>query len=213
MDSGLIALGAAVVGVAGTLLATVLSQRMVARVQAAQFEREQRVAQIGWLREQELAELNRRRESYAATNAAYTRYRVVLMYFLWLVHKAQVTSDERAALEEARHALHAAFAEAQMIASRVVLVELDVMNRALSETYRRTLRLDEGDPDPDGSFEEIHAELIGLGDRWERMRSVMRTDLGVDAPGVAVAPAPAPAPGPAPSRPAPARPPEPESAP
>lgn len=91
VDNGLIALGAAVVGVAGTLLATVLSQRMMARVQAAQFDREQRVAHARWLREQELAELARRRVCYAASNAAYRRYRIALMYFLWLVHKAQVT--------------------------------------------------------------------------------------------------------------------------
>ncbi|WP_328298703.1 hypothetical protein OG389_13410 [Streptomyces sp. NBC_00435] len=181
MDNGLIALGAAVVGVAGTLLATVLSQRMLARVQAAQFDREQRGAHARWLREQEVAELDRRRVCYAAANTAYRRYRIALMYFLWLVHKAQVTPQERAAVEEARNAHHAAFAEAQMIASAAVLAELDLMTVALSEAYRRTMRLEEGDPAPGGSFEEIHAELLRLTEGWTGMRGVMRADLGVDA--------------------------------
>ncbi|MFE2284006.1 hypothetical protein ACFXDJ_07535 [Streptomyces sp. NPDC059443] len=185
MDNGLIALGAAVVGVAGTLLATVLSQRMVAGVQAAQFEREQRVAQARWLREQELAEQARRRDCYTAANAAYRRYRIALMSFLWLVHRARATAEDRAALEESRNAHHAAFAEAQMIASAAVLGELDLMTRTLAETYRRTLRLEEGDPAPDGSFEEIHAELVGLWELWENMRDAMRADLGVAGPGAA----------------------------
>lgn len=180
MDNGLIALGAAVVGVAGTLLATVLSQRMVAGVQAAQFDREQRVARERWLREQELAEQARRRDCYTAANAAYRRYRIALMSFLWLVHRAQVTAEERALLEEARRAHHSAFAEAQMVASGTVLAELDLMTKTLAGTYHRTLRLGEGDPTPDGSFEEIHAELLALWARWEHMRDAMRADLGVD---------------------------------
>ncbi|MFE4634708.1 hypothetical protein ACFRJ1_15215 [Streptomyces sp. NPDC056773] len=181
MDSGLIALGAAVIGVAGTLLATVLSQRMLARVQAAQFEREQQVDRTRWLREQELAELARRRECYAAANAAYRRYRIALMSFLWLAHRSQVTPEERAALEEARNGHHAVFAEAQMTASAAVLAELDSMTRGMARAYARTMRLAEGAPEPDGSFEEIHARLGDLTRRSDVMRGVMRADLGVEA--------------------------------
>ncbi len=190
MDSGLIALGAAVVGVAGTLLATVLSQRMLARVQAAQFEREQRVDRTRWLREQELAELARRRECYAAASAAYRRYRIALMSFLWLTHRAQVTPEERAALEEARNAHHAAFAEAQMIASAAVLAQLDTMTQGMARAYARTMRLAEGAPEPDGSFGEIHYRLRDLTGQAHVMRSVMRADLGVDAAPAADPPPP-----------------------
>ncbi|MGW5396465.1 hypothetical protein [Streptomyces sp. NPDC003952] len=184
MDSGVIALGAAVVGVAGTLLATVLSQRMLARVQAAQFEREQRVAQVGWAREQQLVERDRRRECYAATNAAYRRYRIALMSFLWVVHNAQddppaPPAAARAALEEARGGHHAAFAEAQMIASAAVLAELDSMTRGMAGAYARTMRLAEGAPGPGCSFAEIHAELLGLSERSDVMRGAMRADLGM----------------------------------
>lgn len=190
MDSGLIALGAAVVGVAGTLLATVLSQRMLARVQAAQFEREQRVDRTRWLREQELAELARRRECYAAANAAYRRYRIGLMSFLWLVHRSQVTPEERATLEEVRNVHHTVFAEAQMIASAAVIAQLDIMTRGMAGAYARTMRLAEGTPHPDGSFEEIHTRLTDLTQRADVMRAVMRADLGVDSTPVAERPSP-----------------------
>ncbi|MET9854004.1 hypothetical protein ABZY57_13760 [Streptomyces sp. NPDC006450] len=183
MDSGLIALGAAVVGVAGTLLATVLSQRMLARVQAAQFEREQQVDRTRWLRDQELAELARRRECYTAANAAYRRFRIALMSYLWAAHQQQADAQERAVVEEARSAHHTAFSEAQMIASAAVLVQLDLMTRRLAGVYARTMRLAEGQPEPDGSFEEIHAQLIDLTGHWEVMRDTMRTDLGVEAGG------------------------------
>ncbi|MCM1966197.1 hypothetical protein [Streptomyces sp. G1] len=190
MDSGLIALGAAVVGVAGTLLATVLSQRMLARVQAAQFEREQRVDRTRWQREQELAELARRRECYAAANAAYRRYRIGLMSFLWLVQRSQVTPEERATLEEVRNVHHTVFAEAQMIASAAVLAQLDIMTRGMAGAYARTMRLAEGTPHPDGSFEEIHTRLTDLTQRADVMRAVMRADLGVDSTPVAERPSP-----------------------
>ncbi|MGW0390793.1 hypothetical protein ACWDYJ_07810 [Streptomyces sp. NPDC003042] len=180
MGNALIALAAAIVGVTGTLLAPVLSQRLLARVQAEQFDRQQRTTHAQWLREREVAEQDRRRDCYMTANAAYRRYRVQLMNFLWLVHKGGVTPEARQEMEAARHAHHAAFAEAQMIASAPVLDELDAMTGALSETYRRTMRLEEGSPEPDGSFEEIHAELQRLWGRGDGLRGVMRTDLGVD---------------------------------
>lgn len=180
LGSALIGLAAAVVGVTGTLIASVLSQRHVARVQSEQFERQQRVAEAQWRREQHVAELARRREGYMNVNAAFRRYRTQLMNFLWHVHKGAVTPEAREVVEEARRDHHSVLAEAQMIASPAVLSELDEMTRTLSETYRRTMCLEEGNPDPDGSFEEIRADFARLWEQWETMRGVMRADLGVE---------------------------------
>ncbi|MCX4993762.1 hypothetical protein [Streptomyces sp. NBC_00568] len=164
---------------AGTLLATVVSQRMLARVQAQQFDREQRDAHARWLRDQELTELSRRRDCYTAANAAYRRYRIALMNFLWAVHRAQATPADRTAVEEARSGHHTAFAEAQMIASADVLAELDLMTKVLAGAHARTMRLADGVPEPDGSFEQIHAELVRITQRWVGMRGAMRSDLGL----------------------------------
>ncbi|MEU6929302.1 hypothetical protein [Streptomyces sp. NPDC046385] len=179
MGSALIGLAAAVVGVTGTLIASVLSQRLLGRAQSEQFERQQQVAAAQWHREQQLAELNRRRDAYMQVNASLRRYRTHLLNFLWTVHKGAVTPEARELVEEARRDHHSVFAEAQLIASAAVLAELDEMTKVLSEVYRRTMCLEEGRPDPDGSFDDIRTDFVRLWARWERMRGVMRTDLGV----------------------------------
>ncbi|MFD8633884.1 hypothetical protein [Streptomyces sp. NPDC059533] len=179
MENALLALAGAVVAVTGTLLAPILSQRVLGRVQAEQFDRQQRVAEAQWAREQRLAEVDKRRACYVTANSGYRRYRIEVMNYLWLVHKGEVTPAARAELEEARHAMHAAFAEAQMLASDTVLAELDAMTQRLAGAYARTLRLEEGRPVPSGSFEEIHDELRRMGDQWTDMRAAMRADLGV----------------------------------
>jgi len=112
-------------------------------------------------------------------NASFQRYRTHLMNFLWIVHKDVVTPDERELVEEARRDHHSILAEAQMVASAAVLVELDGMTNALSSVYRRIMCLEEGHPDPDGSFDEIRTDFVQLWERWEGMRAVMRADLGL----------------------------------
>lgn len=179
MGSALIGLAAAVVGVTGTLIASVLSQRHMARVQSQEFARQQQATEAQWHREQQVAELNRRRDGYMQVNASFRRYRTHLMNFLWDVHKGSVTPDARELVEEARRDHHSVFAEAQMVASPAVLVELDGMTTALSDVYRRTMCLEEGNPEPDGSFNNIRTDFVRLWERWEGMRTVMRADLGL----------------------------------
>ncbi|MFB6665268.1 hypothetical protein [Streptomyces sp. CS147] len=178
MGSALIGLAAAVVGVTGTLIASVLSQRLLARVQAEQFDRQQQSAEAQWRREQQVAELSRRRDGYMQVNASFRRYRTHLMDFLWTIQKGAVTPEARERVEEARRDHHATFAQAQLIASTAVLAELDGMTAALSEVYRRVMSLEEGTPDPDGSFEGLKSDFDRLWERWEGMRATMRTDLG-----------------------------------
>ncbi|MET8754600.1 hypothetical protein ABZW32_31565 [Streptomyces sp. NPDC004667] len=180
MDNALLALASAIVAVTGTLLAPVLSQRITARVQADQFDRQERLARAQWQRERRVAERERRRDCYVHANAGYRRYRVELMNHLWAVHRDEVTDEGRSALQEARHAMHSAFAEAQMIASDAVMAELDALTRELAGAYARTMRLERGSPSPRWGFDEILAALLDLGDAWVRARSVMRTDLGVE---------------------------------
>ncbi|MFJ6049083.1 hypothetical protein [Streptomyces sp. NPDC092307] len=156
---------------------------MLARIQAEQFDRQQRAADAQWVREQRVAEVEKRRACYVTANSGYRRYRIELMKYLWLVHKAEVTAQARADLEETRLSMHTAFAEAQMVASDAVLRELDAMTVTLAGAYRRILQLADGNPYPGWSFEEIQTELLQVGQRWKNMRGIMRADLGVD-PGI-----------------------------
>ncbi|GES29579.1 hypothetical protein San01_20660 [Streptomyces angustmyceticus] len=80
------------------------------RVQREHFESQQQVEAAQWVREQQVAELDRKRHCYLSVNAAFREYRTHLMNFLWLVHKGEVTPEAREVVEEARRAHHAAFA-------------------------------------------------------------------------------------------------------
>ncbi|MEU4038571.1 hypothetical protein [Streptomyces collinus] len=179
MSSAVLALVAAVFGVTGTLLAPVLSQRSQSRALEAEFERQQQATQAEWERERQNAGMEQRRSCYIATNAAFRRYRVQLMNYLWHVHRGQADEAASGELEAARCAHHDAFAEAQMVASDAVLVHLDELARALGASYRMTKSLEEGHPEPDGSFEEIEASLRCFWERWMEARNAMRVDLGV----------------------------------
>ncbi|MEU3407316.1 hypothetical protein ABZ766_25700 [Streptomyces sp. NPDC006670] len=179
MESTLVALAGTTIAVVGTLLAPVLSQRLLSRAQSDQFERQERVADAQWAREQRVAERDKRRECYVAANAGYRRYRVELMNHLWRVHKGEVTPVARAALDDARHTMHGAFAEAQMAASDPVLAELDAMAVTLARAYDRVMRLEEADTSSEEVFEEIRVMLLRANDQWIGMRAVMRADLGV----------------------------------
>ncbi|MDQ1068367.1 hypothetical protein [Streptomyces canus] len=179
MGSTAIALAAAVVGVTGTLLAPVLAQRSGAKTQEAEFGRQQQAAQAQWEREQQQAELALRRACYITTNAAYRRYRTEQMNYLWHVRRDRVTEALREQLEAARHAGHAALAEAQMVASPAVLAQLDDVGKLLSQGYRRIMCLEEGIPDEGDTFEVIGEYLVWIWERWEEMRAVMRADLGL----------------------------------
>lgn len=199
MNSWPLPLAIALIGMAGTLFAPLLTQRLVGRVQSEQFERQERIAESQWRRERAVAELDARRACYVAAMAGYRRYRIELMNFLWLVHKADATSEGavegvtegaaesraegRAGLEAARQAMHLAFAEAQLVGSEAVVAELDATTERLARVFYRILRLEEGDPEPDGSFELVKADLLGLGERWREMRAVLRADLETDVGG------------------------------
>ncbi|GHB40410.1 hypothetical protein GCM10010347_07500 [Streptomyces cirratus] len=185
MDNALLALAGTTIAVAGTLLAPVLSQRLVTRAETHRFDRQERAADAQWAREQQAVELDKRRECYVTSNAGYRRYRIELMKYLWLVHRGEVTVEARTALEEARHAMHASFAEAQMAASDAVLAELDSMSRTLAQIYDGVLRLEEDTAASGGSvesFEEMRAALLRVNEQWVVMRGAMRADLGVAPP-------------------------------
>ncbi|MFF3426658.1 hypothetical protein [Streptomyces sp. NPDC002602] len=181
MDNAWLALAGTTIAVAGTLVAPIVSQRLLAHAESDRHERQERAADAQWVREQRVVALDKRRDCYVNANSGYRRHRIELMKYLWLVHKRGDTAEERTALEDARHAMHASFAEAQMVASDSVLAELDALAQTLAHLYDRIMRLEEGDAAPDDSFEKIRTDLLRANAQWVIMRGEMRADLGVDS--------------------------------
>ena len=111
--------------------------------------------------------------------ATSRRYRVEIMNYLYKVKRETVDSAVRDELEDARRSYISSFAEAQMTASLQVLAMVDPFNAGLSRAYRSTKHLEDGEPELEGTFEEIEAYLHGLWSKWNSMRQAMQHDLDV----------------------------------
>ncbi|WP_371502205.1 hypothetical protein OG871_34455 [Kitasatospora sp. NBC_00374] len=170
------------VGVVGTLLSPVVTTRLSARLQRDQFDAQRALALDTHRQDGLRAQHAEKRACYVTLNAASRRYRVVQMNYLYAVEDGRLDDEDRRELEESRRAHGAAVAEAQMTAAPKVLDELETISGALSRSYRRIRRLESGQPEPDGSFDEVRAELLALWDEWKGLRDAMRLDLGVDRP-------------------------------
>ena len=55
-----------------------------------------------------------------------------------------------------------------------------VIRTEMAKGYRAVKHLEDNDPEPSGSFEEIESFLIELWSKWSDMRDSMRSDLGTE---------------------------------
>jgi len=109
------------------------------------------------------------------------RYRVELMNYLYAIHRKEVVDEQgKMDLEEARRSFTESFAEAQIIAPQEVLATIYVIREGTAKGYRDVKHLEDKDPEPNGSFEEIETFLNGLWIKWGDMRDSMRNDLGIE---------------------------------
>ena len=177
-DSGAILIAA--IGVLGTLVSPIVSQRLSARARHDEFEMQKSERlEARQLEQQQLAFANKR-SCYIALMANARRYRVEMMNYLYAAKSRTVDNDQRNELEAARRAYIMTSAEAQMTASLRVLAMIEAFNADLYKGYRATKHLEEGEPEPDGSFEETESFLTKLWDQWDDMREAMRQDLNIE---------------------------------
>lgn len=158
----------AVVGVLGTLLAPVLSQRLTARQRAD---------------EAQLAERRRRfeerRGAYTAMNRASRQFHTLLKDALHRLRDGVYTELERDQLEEARRDYRDRYAEAQMVVPERILDASRAVNQVLAEADAAVKRLDRGLARDGESAEASLLQLKGAEPRLVAMRQLMRADLGV----------------------------------
>ncbi|WP_353940751.1 hypothetical protein ABII15_03400 [Streptomyces sp. HUAS MG91] len=166
------ALFVAVVGVLGTLLSALLTQRAADRSRRREQERAERARALA-------REAEERRAGYVALNTASRQYLAALTDLVHTLLRAEDAPAVRQRLTEARDVHRDVYAEAQMRLPDTVLDLAGEITHALGTVYGRLRRLDDGDPRPGDSLDAARAEIDAL---WERMRVLrrgMRSDLGV----------------------------------
>ncbi|WP_435970400.1 hypothetical protein [Streptomyces sp. Qhu_M48] len=192
MGASWTALLIAVVGVAGTLGAALLTQSRADRTKRMELQAaaEQRREERGHAQELLLAEqarqgrhesLERRRACYITLNTAARQYLTEMTNHLHALGRNEGVASSLENLEAARLAYRDSYAEAQMIVPKVVSRPAGAAKERLNEAYGK-LRKYAGDPttyaEELSTMEaELHQEVwpyVGA------MKKAMRADLGVE---------------------------------
>ncbi|MEU8031213.1 hypothetical protein AB0C13_21660 [Streptomyces sp. NPDC049099] len=161
----------AVVGVVGTLLSALLTQRAAERSRQRERERAERARARA--REDE-----ERRTCYVALNTASRQYLAALTDQLHALSRTEDPRAVRQRLTEARDLHRDVYAEAQMRLPDPVLVLAGEVTHALGTLYGRLRRLDDGVPRPGDSLGAAQGEIDALWERLRELRRGMRADLG-----------------------------------
>lgn len=173
----------AVVGIAGTLLSALLTQRSANLIRMRELEQTNR--QRAEEREHALlqARLEARRACYASLNAAALDYLTVLSNFSYALEAGNVSDEMRSELDQARRDHRARHADAQMVLSDTVMAAADKASKAAGLIYGTLKRMDGGTPGPDDTIQAIRDGITVLWDHLWVMRRDMRLDVGVGTPG------------------------------
>jgi hypothetical protein len=170
----------AAVGVIGTLVSPIISQRLASRAKRDDLEIERSHRLDERQQEQRQLALANKRACYIAMVTTSRRYRIEIINYLDKIRRATLDAAARDELENARRPYIESNAEAQLTATLSVLNTIEAVTDGLSKAYRATKHLEDGEPEPGGSFEEMEAFLVEIWDRWKYMREAMRQDLGVE---------------------------------
>ncbi|MEU9700506.1 hypothetical protein [Streptomyces sp. NPDC047981] len=173
MDIGVLtALLVAVVGVAGTLMSALLTQR------AADRSRQRELERVGeaWDRRAEARELW---SCYVALNTSGRHYLAALTDLVYALEREAELPSVRKRLTAARDRHRQVYAEAQMRLPDRVLDHAGVVSHGLGAVYGMVRRLDDGLPRPGDSSAAAHRAVEALWTQLREMRREMRADLGV----------------------------------
>jgi hypothetical protein len=182
MSTSVSALIIAIVGVVGTLTASMVSQILSARTRREELELQHLHRHDEYDREQQQNTLTNKRNCYIALLSESRRYRLELMKYLYAINERTVDKDATERLEEARLAFNISISETQLTGALTVLDSLDPIRDALSQYYTAIRNLEREELEStalNSSFEEIKTNLLKLWDEWPRLRAMMRNDLGV----------------------------------
>jgi type II secretory pathway pseudopilin PulG len=179
MDSTTTALGIAIVGVLGTLLAPIVSQALSTKARREEFQQQRAVQLEEYDRQQSEKAAEAKRSCYLRLFIASRHYRVVLINYLHTVNREGVDESARSRLEEARRGFLASISETQLTGSLLVIEALGPLRAANTKAYSAIKDLEEGHPQQGFSFEEIRGFLLTAWDEeWSQIVRTVRADLG-----------------------------------
>jgi hypothetical protein len=181
VSSSISALVVAIVGVFGTLFAPIVGQRLTARTRREEFERDRDHKSDEYVREQQRARFSEKRNCYLSLSISAGRYRSELMRYLHKVRIKTLDENARPTLEETRYRFLASVYETRLTGRLKVVERLDTLREEIAKAYAATMNLAEGNPGPNGSFDEIRASISVVWDRaWPPLLIAMREDLGIE---------------------------------
>ncbi|MFE7107970.1 hypothetical protein ACFU98_40265 [Streptomyces sp. NPDC057575] len=172
MDIGVLtALLVAVVGVIGTLMSALLTQRAADRSRQREQDRAEEVRD-------RRAEAHERWSCYVALNTSGRHYLAALTDQLHALDREAALPSVRQRLTDARDQHREVYAEAQMRLPERVLEHAGAVSHGLGAVYGMVRRLDEGLPRPGDSATAAQEGIEVLWARLREMRREMRADLG-----------------------------------
>jgi len=181
MNAGITALIISIVGVVGTLLASIVTQRLSAVARREELKQQRLLRQDEYEREQREKVLANKRICYVAMISTTRRYRLELMSYLYAVKQGAVNDEAGTRLQDARLAFAMSLAETQLTGTIPVLEALEPIRKGMAQGYAETRELEQRSlPESASSFEEIRTFLLKLWDEWPTAYAAMRSDLRVE---------------------------------
>lgn len=192
MGAGGTALLVAVVGVAGTLGAALLTQIRADRtkrmeLQSAATQRREERDHAEALRAAERTERRTeadevlKRSCYIALNTASRQYLTAQVDLLYALRKRTGAEAAMEGLETRRVVHRESYAEAQMIVPAAVLVGAGAASRRLNAAYGELKRIAASSVPTSEDLSRFEDGVDGAWSLLAHMRQLMRDDLGVDA--------------------------------
>jgi hypothetical protein len=177
------ALVVAVVGVAGTLSAPVLSQRASARARNVERDEARLARQAEWAREDQRRDFVERRECYVALLVALRRIRIELKTYVQALADGSVDDDIRSRLEETRRNYRTRYSESAMILPRDVELQAKAVDVRLARISRMVDAIKtqvDNQIDP-GAIKDCLAALAKMTTETKHLRLTMRANLGLES--------------------------------
>lgn len=181
MNSTVVPLVIAFLGIVGTLVSGLMTQRLAERGKSKELDHSERQRAEERQYEAKRAMAETLRACYVILNTASLDYHSELNNFWYALRAGRVTDDLRSRLDDARREHRARYSEAQMRVPDDVLATVDKVHRGLNRMYGILKRLDGGIPPrrEDESLEQVHTQIVTFWDQLGEMRQIMRRSIGV----------------------------------